>query len=80
MVCSECPICYEDIKNNVNKVILCKNKHSMHKSCYLNFTKSKARKICPYCRDKLKICIIKYAKYMKSTVSSRNKKRCKIYI
>jgi hypothetical protein len=74
MVCSECPICYEDIKNNVNKVILCKNKHSMHKSCYLNFTKSKARKICP------KICIIKYAKYMKSTVSSRNKKRCKIYI
>jgi hypothetical protein len=76
MVCYDCPICYDEVKKKHKNIVrLCTNNHFMHKHCFYSFSKSKATKLCPFCRSSLKIHTFIYHKYMKSTISSRNKRR-----
>ena len=45
-----CIVCYEDVKD-IQKLVLCSNKHIVCKECYKTLRRNKKPYQCPYCRE-----------------------------
>ena len=50
---SECVVCYDLVKDKLNKLVICKNKHIVCKSCIKKLMAINKNYYyrCPYCRD-----------------------------
>ncbi len=50
---SECVVCYDLVKDKLNKLVICKNKHIVCKTCIKNLMAINKNYYyrCPYCRE-----------------------------